>query len=158
MKAQKQIGALCVRQTQLGKLRVLLVTSRSSGRWIIPKGWTEKRLPDCEAAAREAVEEAGVTGRISKRPLGRYRYQRVGKGQKQKLRVTVYMLRVHKIQRSWPEQNQRRRAWFSVEGAAARIAEPELRDIIRSLRQRPGSTIRNSQVSGEQSGFGLAAR
>ena len=64
MDEAKQVAALPVRRGEDGSLEVLLVTSRETGRWVIPKGWPSKRLSDREAAAREARQEAGVTGTI----------------------------------------------------------------------------------------------
>ena len=73
MKAD-QVGALCVRISDDGTCQVLLVASRGTGRWIIPKGWRAKRLKDHEAAAREAEEEAGVSGKMKSKPIGKYAY------------------------------------------------------------------------------------
>ncbi|MGB7917572.1 MAG: NUDIX domain-containing protein, partial [Rhodomicrobium sp.] len=64
MNARRQVAALPLRLAKNGAIEILLVTSRDTGRWIIPKGWTSKRIKDCKAAAREAREEAGVKGKI----------------------------------------------------------------------------------------------
>ena len=45
-----------------GETMVMLVTSRETHRWILPKGWAEKRLTGPELAAKEAFEEAGLVG------------------------------------------------------------------------------------------------
>ncbi|HWU55015.1 MAG TPA: NUDIX hydrolase, partial [Rhizomicrobium sp.] len=72
----KQVAALCWRHASKRncELEILLVTSLSSKRWILPKGWLEPELTPAENAAREAFEEAGVTGRIDPRPVGSYYY------------------------------------------------------------------------------------
>src|SRR3974390_952808 len=70
MVARRQVAALPLRRTKSGALEVLLVTSRGTGRWIIPKGWPSKRLRDRKAAAREAREEAGVKGKILPKARG----------------------------------------------------------------------------------------
>ncbi|MBP0574910.1 NUDIX domain-containing protein, partial [Mycobacterium tuberculosis] len=75
-------------------MRVLLVTSRETRRWIIPKGWPMKGMKDRDAAAREALEEAGLTGRISQRPIGHYRYFKRTLDAFQPCRVDVYRLDV----------------------------------------------------------------
>ena len=133
MKALKQVGALCVCGADDGALRVLLVTSRETGRWVIPKGWLAKGHREHKSAAREAMEEAGVSGRIWSEPIGSYRYFKRDDKADQLLGVSVFLLAVSKQKNHWPEQEQRRRAWFSVEVAARRVAEPELRALIRSI-------------------------
>ena len=69
-----QIAAMPIRRVADGSAEILLVTSRTTQRWIVPKGWPIKGLKDHDAAAREAFEEAGVVGRISEKPAGRYTY------------------------------------------------------------------------------------
>lgn len=129
---REQVGALCVRWTARGP-RVLLVTTRTSGRWIIPKGWPAKKLLDCAAAAREAYEEAGVSGDIGRKPIGRFSYFRYEGKQRLELRVSVYLLSVQDEYAEWPERRQRTRLWCSVEGAARRVSEPDLRALIHSV-------------------------
>ncbi len=134
MKARKQVGALCVGGPGDGPLKVLLVTSRDTGRWIIPKGWPMKRLKDHLAAAQEALEEAGVSGKVSRKPWGTYGYVRTIAGDvPQHLDVTVYLMLVKRQKKRWPEDKERRRYWFSIESAARRVAEPELRRLIRRV-------------------------
>src|SRR5215470_5835756 len=71
---REQVGALCVRRADDGSPQVLLITSRGSGRWVIPKGWPVKRLKDHQAAALEAEEEAGVSGKVRSKPIGKFSY------------------------------------------------------------------------------------
>lgn len=143
MKVRKQVGALCVSSPEEGPVKVLLVTSRDTGRWIIPKGWPMKRLRDHVAAAQEAREEAGVAGKVAKKPWGVYSYERPdGQGGPQLLDVTVYLMSVRREKKRWPEAKERRRAWFSVESAARRVVEPGLRRLIRQVgRQRPAGVV-----------------
>ncbi|MEQ1670846.1 MAG: NUDIX hydrolase [Hyphomicrobium sp.] len=122
-----------VRKSQDGGVEVLLVTSRETGRWVIPKGWTSKRLTDRKAAAREALQEAGVTGKIASKPLGGYRYRKIEGDSSQLLDVTVYLLRVKSEKKRWPEQSQRQRAWFPVKVAARRVREARLQSMIRAV-------------------------
>ena len=104
MKALKQVGALCVCEADNGNdLRILLVTSRDTGRWVIPKGWPAKRLKSHEAAAREAREEAGVLGRASATTIGRYSYSRPQKGGDLLHEVSVYVIAVRTVLEHWPE-------------------------------------------------------
>lgn len=127
-----QVAALPV-LGQAAEMRVLLVTSRETRRWIIPKGWPEKGMKDREAAAREALEEAGLTGKISRRPIGRYRYFKRTLDSFQPCEVAVYRLDVQGEQPTWDEQGQRQRAWFSPQVAAHLVDEPELKLLLLGL-------------------------
>jgi 8-oxo-dGTP pyrophosphatase MutT (NUDIX family) len=128
-----QVAALPILRSSSGALEVLLITTRDTGRWIIPKGWPMKGRKDHKAAAREAREEAGVVGRIRKRPLGRYLYGKCRRDRVDLCEVTVYPLLVERQRSQWLERGQRAFGWFSVEDAAARVQEPGLRRIIREL-------------------------
>lgn len=133
MKTLKQVGALCVCEADDKKPLILLVTSRDTGRWVIPKGWPAKRLKAHEAAAREAIEDAGVSGKIGTKPIGSYSYHRPHQNGDQLHNVSVYLIAVRSALDHWPEEAQRERAWFSVSSAARRVAEPELRSLIRRI-------------------------
>ncbi len=113
-------------------LEILLVTSRETGRWVIPKGWTMRSKTRREVAALEALEEAGVEGRIVKKSLGAYNYQKILRsGQSQACRVTVYALQVTTQHDSWREQDQRSSQWFAWDAAAAAVDEPGLTRLIK---------------------------
>lgn len=133
MEVAKQVGAIPIRKGVDGQLQVLLVTSRDTGRWIIPKGWTSKRLTDSKAAAREALQEAGVSGKITSKPIGAYRYRKIDGATGRLVDVSVFLLTVKKEKSRWSEQDQRERAWFDVKSAARRVREVRLADLIRSL-------------------------
>ena len=136
MKAD-QVGALCVRRRDNGPCQVLLVTSRGTGRWVIPKGWPDKRLKDHEAAAREAEEEAGVSGTVKAEPIGNYTYPKIDETGARTLRVDVFMLLVRQERNRWPEQGQRKRAWFDVREAVKEVGESELRALIKGIEHLP---------------------
>jgi 8-oxo-dGTP pyrophosphatase MutT (NUDIX family) len=129
-----QVGALPVRRRG-GALEVLLVTSRETKRWVIPKGWPMDDLAPWDAARREAFEEAGVGGTIRRRPLGFYRY---GKIKRHDIvlpcRVQVFRLAVEAQWAQWPEGHERSRLWLTLTEAAKRVAEPELKALILALR------------------------
>ncbi len=130
-----QYGAICWRKTS-GALEILLITSRETGRWVIPKGWPMKGMGPSAAAAREAWEEAGVEGRLSETCLGLFSYQKTLPGEQSvPCVVAIYGLKVEKLSRRYPEQSQRRRKWFSASDAAELVAEPELRSLILALDQ-----------------------
>lgn len=130
---RKQYAALPWRHAGAG-LEVLLISSRDTGRWVIPKGWPIKGLTPAETAAREAFEEAGLGGMVSKRPIGQFEYgKRIDNGVVQPCRVEVFGLEQMVQHQEWPEQGLRRLQWFSVAEAAEAVDEPELKDIIRKL-------------------------
>ncbi len=133
MALQKQVAALPVRRNN-GKTEVLLVTSRDTGRWIIPKGWQMKGLKAYEAAAREAKEEAGVEGKINPKAIGRFSYVKAERSSEGAIDVTVFLLSVRKECKRWREAGQRERAWFPVDDAAGHVQEPELSSIISGLK------------------------
>ncbi|MDF0600951.1 NUDIX hydrolase [Psychromarinibacter sp. C21-152] len=133
-----QIAALPVHFDAKGRVRVLMVTSRDTGRWVVPKGWTMDGKKPWAAAEIEALEEAGATGCISKQALGVYHYDKVlDDGALQPCRVTLYPMIVQKLKRRWKERHQRKRHWFSPKSAAKRVNEPELSDLILRLENKP---------------------
>jgi 8-oxo-dGTP pyrophosphatase MutT (NUDIX family) len=134
MTARRQVAALPLRLAKNGGIEILLVTSRDTGRWIIPKGWTSKRIKDCKAAAREARQEAGVKGKIFRDAIGTYRYIKRELGSGVLIEVRVFLLKVSKRCKRWPEKHERRRAWFDIEAAASKVSDPELSTLIDMLR------------------------
>lgn len=131
--ARPQVAALPIRWKD-GKLRVLLITSRTTRRWIIPKGWPMTDLSFPEAAAIEAQEEAGVVGQVLTTPLGHYHYRKVLSETACCLcKVTVYPLIVDRLEECWKEQDERTRRWVSAKEAVAHVQEPELAAILRVL-------------------------
>lgn len=134
---RSQCGALCWRMHR-GRVEVLLITSRETGRWIIPKGWPMAAHTAAEAAQKEAWEEAGVEGPIAQDPIGLFAYD------KQRLPepptpcvVSVFALRVARLAEKFPERRERRRKWFSAAKAAQKVLEPELRALLLDLDADP---------------------
>ena len=133
-----QIAALCWRLRK-GRVQVLLVTSRETGRWVIPKGWPMPGLAPEEAAAREAWEEAGALGKVSDQALGRFVYDKVLRDRSvRSCCVTVYPLRLQELKARWPERKERRRKWFEAEEAMGLVAETGLMELFQSLAEDPG--------------------
>lgn len=137
-RTRRQVAALPWRRGADG-LEVLLVTSRETGRWVAPKGGRMAGKSDPEAAAQEALEEAGVEGLIERRPLGTFRYlKRLKRRGPRPTRVTVYALEVLIEHDDWKEASQRRRQWMKPEDAAAAVQEPELSRLILNLFANTG--------------------
>jgi 8-oxo-dGTP pyrophosphatase MutT (NUDIX family) len=110
---QVQYAALPYRANDKSQLEIMLVTSRGTRRWIIPKGWPKRGMPPHDTAAREAFEEAGVVGKVKKRPIGSYPYDKImDKGDKASCRVRVFALRVTRQHKHWPEKHQRKIGWY----------------------------------------------
>lgn len=122
----RQFAALPFRQ-EGGETRILLITSRETGRWVLPKGWAEKKLSGPELAAKEAFEEAGLHGEIATRRIGSYSYdKRLPNRKTVNCRVDVFPLHVQDMLDDWPERGQRVRQWFSLAQAAMQVEENEL--------------------------------
>ncbi len=130
---RQQYAALPVRVDAEGHVQVLLLTSRGTRRWIIPKGWPMAKLSPAAAAAREAYEEAGITGTIrDEAPIGRYRYVKwIDRGRKTEIEVEVFLLHVTRQLDRWPEQAERGTRWCDPEEAAGMVEEPELAALLR---------------------------
>jgi 8-oxo-dGTP pyrophosphatase MutT (NUDIX family) len=120
-------------------LEVLLITSRETRRWVLPKGWPMKNRTPAEAAAKEAEEEAGAIGEIAAEPFGSYRYNKVLRhGGSILCEVAVFPLQVFTMLESWNEQHERELRWFAAEDAAAAVAEADLASLIRQFaHERP---------------------
>ncbi len=141
--ARSQCGALCWRQGKDG-IEVLLVTSRETGRWVIPKGWPMEGLDCAATAAREAWEEAGVRGEVAPRPVGWYAYDKVLRRdapcpELQPCVVAVHPLRVATVKRDFPESRVRRARWFAPARAARKVEEPGLAALLAGFAPEPGA-------------------
>ena len=131
---RRQVAALPWRRGPDG-VEILLVTSRETRRWVTPKGGRMPGLTDSEAAAVEALEEAGVEGRVADQPLGVFRYLKVLKRRAPRwCVVALYPLEVEIVHPSWKEEAERERLWMGQEQAAACVTEVELAEIIRAFR------------------------
>ena len=128
--ASTQYAALPYREVADG-LEFLLITTRRTRRWIVPKGWPMEGRAPHDAAAREALEEAGVCGEIGERPVGSYRYFKERKtGALVPCKVDVFALKVKQQRKNWAEKDARELRWCSLSEALACVSEPGLRQII----------------------------
>ena len=135
-KPLKQVAALPVSVDTEGRVRVLLIMSRETQRFIIPKGWPMKGRKDHQAAAIEAEQEAGLVGRVHKKPIGAYTYWKRRADHFDFCRVKVFVLEVRDRLSDWPEKGQRRGAWLLVDEAADLVDEYGLVEILRDLPRR----------------------
>ena len=133
----RQVAALPWRLED-GQRRILMITSRETRRWVIPKGGRMVGKSDPEAAAQEALEEAGVKGEIKDHSIGVFRYAKGLKDGGQRLCVvSVYPLVVLIQLGAWPEAHQRERRWMTPAEAAEAVHEPDLAALIRDFDATP---------------------
>jgi 8-oxo-dGTP pyrophosphatase MutT (NUDIX family) len=129
-----QSGVIAYRIGKSGEVKVLLVGRGKKARWGIPKGTAEPGLSLPQNAAKEAYEEAGVSGQLETRPLGKYSARkRLRTGEEITIDVWVYLLKVSKTARRWPEKGKRRTKWVSVAKAVQLLQEPLLRELCEEL-------------------------
>ncbi|QFY59160.1 NUDIX hydrolase [Rhizobium grahamii] len=143
---RQQYAALCYRVSKKsGSLEVLLLTSRDTGRWVIPKGWPMDGKTSYEVAAREAYEEAGVRGTVESETIGCYHYPKVLKnGLKVTCKVQVYVLEVSTLAKNFKEKGERRTEWVSCEEAAKRVQESELSALFLLFKRRMADRLTQS--------------
>jgi 8-oxo-dGTP pyrophosphatase MutT (NUDIX family) len=133
-----QCAAICLRSTDNANtdVEVLLITSRETGRWVIPKGWSKSKKKPHQVALLEAWEEAGVRGRVRKEPFGHYSYEKKLSGDERvPCSVQVHLLSVSDLHKDFPEKGQRLLAWFSPTDAARAVNEPELQELLLNLKR-----------------------
>ncbi|MET0293727.1 MAG: NUDIX hydrolase [Phenylobacterium sp.] len=131
---RQQYAALPWRRGPDGAMQVMLITSRETQRWVIPKGWPIQGMTPGGSAAQEAFEEAGIRGEVWNEPVGGYDYEkRLKSGRLQPVEVDVFPLLVREQLEVWPESGQRERRWFPLAEAATLVAEPRLAQVIREF-------------------------
>lgn len=129
---RQQYAALCFRRRKdASGIEILVVTSRESRRWVIPKGWPMKRKKPYEAAAIEAWQEAGVRGKVKKKPVGSYTYLKsLDNGDVVPCVVDVFQIEVDDIKNDFKERGERILDWVSPDEAARRVREIELKSLL----------------------------
>jgi 8-oxo-dGTP pyrophosphatase MutT (NUDIX family) len=129
-----QYGVIAARRTADGAVEVLLITSRDTGRWVVPRGNPIAGKSPEESAAQEAYEEAGIIGPVGTEAIGSYTYEK-----RRRLRsavpavVHLFRMDVAEERDDWPEKGERERRWFQVEEAAAAVHEADLAALIRRM-------------------------
>lgn len=133
LKTLRQAAALPYVWTEEG-VEVALITSRERKRWIIPKGWPEKRMTLGDAAAMEAIEEAGIQGMIAAEPLGSFVYQKSLKaGYSVPCRVFVFPLLAYEQRLRWKEKKNRKLTWLPISEAASKVDDKGLARLLTRL-------------------------
>ncbi|MCY7386214.1 MAG: NUDIX hydrolase [Microcoleus sp. CAN_BIN18] len=117
---------------QNGQIEVMLITSSTGKRWVIPKGLIEPDMTPQDSAAKEAWEEAGLLGKVFPDLVGTYEYYKSGCT----WQVDVFLLQVKTVVENWPEAYKRKRQWVSIPKAIKRVDEPQLKLIFADLQNR----------------------
>ncbi len=168
-KVLQQVSALPYRVRKDGSVQILLITTRETRRFTLPKGWLMKGKSPHKAAAIEAKQEAGVKGKVKPGPVGNYFYWKRDLSCFLPVRVTVYPLKAQTILSRWKERGQRLRKWLRPSEAARLVDEPQLVSLLRSFdgaynkRRTKHSSMRDrlegidSEFSGEQGIVGARA-
>ncbi|MFC3325439.1 NUDIX hydrolase [Mesorhizobium cantuariense] len=129
----RQVAAIPFRLNARGDIEVMLVTSRTTRRFIVPKGWPMKGKSGRKAATIEAQEEAGVLGKTLSEPAGTYSYWKRLANRFVRVDVIVYLLEVTEELADWQEAQSRQRAWLPPADAALLIDEPDLSTLVNTL-------------------------
>lgn len=113
---------------------MLLVTSRETKRWVVPKGWPIDGVKSHASAAREALEEAGVRGRMIASAIGAFHYNKhLNNGTEARCEVKVFPLEVKSQRKCWREKGERKSRWFELSKGAKLVEEPGPQRLLRNL-------------------------
>jgi 8-oxo-dGTP pyrophosphatase MutT (NUDIX family) len=133
-----QYGVLPLRRAADGGFEVLLITSRDTGRWVVPRGNPISGKSPAESAAQEAFEEAGIVGPVDPEAIGQYSYEKRRRlGLSVPAIVLLFRMEVAEEHDEWPEKRQRERRWFPADEAAAAVHEADLARLIRRASRNP---------------------
>ncbi len=130
-KVLKQSGVVPYR-IHNGTTEVLLITSRNSQNWVVPKGGIINKMTPHDSAAKEAWEEAGVIGKVDPNKFGSYKYRKNGRI----YRVQMYSLPVEAVSHKYPEAGQRIRQWVDINEAVRQVKQPSLKRILKQFVKR----------------------
>ncbi|MEZ5856781.1 MAG: NUDIX hydrolase [Hyphomicrobiaceae bacterium] len=137
----RQCAALPILTADDGSIRIGLITTRETGRWIIPKGWPKPGVPGHQSAAQEAIEEAGLEGAIATTPIATYNYRkRLHILASITCTVEVYPLHITKRRKSWPERAERQLQFLPPAAASKLVDDPGLARLLSNLPPLPAST------------------
>jgi len=121
-----QSAVIPYRKNDDGSIEIMLVTTKE-GNWTIPKGIIEDDLSPRASAAKEALEEAGISGKVKKKKVGTYSYKKWGEN----YCVKVYMMKVKMVHSKWDEEHFRERLWIPLKKVSKFINHENLLSIIK---------------------------
>tara|TARA_B100000575_G_C22653838_1_gene400972 strand:- start:124 stop:537 length:414 start_codon:yes stop_codon:yes gene_type:complete len=130
----EQAAAFCYKKKK-GKKYILMVTSRGSKQWILPKGWIEDDLTEKQLAALEAEEEAGVITKAQKiKKMGVYRYNKwLSQKSSVPVNVNVYSMPIKRLKKKFKERHQRKRKWVTVKKAIKIVSDKDLEAFLKKI-------------------------
>jgi 8-oxo-dGTP pyrophosphatase MutT (NUDIX family) len=146
----RQVGVLAYRRGPKRELQFMLITSRETRRFTIPKGWQIKGKNEAQSAGKEAKQEAGITGRLGSVPLGEYQYWKRLRSAFVPITVRVFAMEVGEELSDWRERRQRQRAWLKPEQAAALVDEPALADLLLDAARKLEDGVDSVETSSPQ--------
>jgi 8-oxo-dGTP pyrophosphatase MutT (NUDIX family) len=128
---RKQAGVIPFRGAGK-KLEICLIRRMGSKKWGIPKGFIERGDSSKDAALKEALEEAGLKGRLVGEAVGSYEYRKWGTS----LDVTVYLMEVQEQEDDWDEADIREREWTSLEDAEEKLKQHPIQALMETAKER----------------------
>ena len=135
--ALSQLACICYKKKN-NKVKIILITSRGQRRWLIPKGWLIKGKTPIETVITEVWEEAGITGNVTKKSVGIIKYKKyVPNAEALEISAEVYLMKVNKLYKSYPERLERKRKWFTIKEAIKKVDEPQLSKLLHELQSSP---------------------
>ena len=143
---RRQVGAIAWLPDEL-PLRFAVVTSRRTGRWVFPKGSVAAGMTAPAAAAREAMEEAGVIGLADAVPIGSFRAVKVRAPFSWPIEVAIYPLRIERVLDDWPEARQRDRRFVTLSEARHLLSDPAMLAVAERFAATRGKTGRDAAAS-----------
>ncbi|HEU0310880.1 MAG TPA: NUDIX hydrolase [Sphingomicrobium sp.] len=134
-----RVGALPFRETDAGRVDILLIRRLDRHVWTVPKGRLVAGRTDHESAELEAFEEAGVAGSISETAIGSFLYNKAATMKPEHaeiVEVALFPMMVDCELPQWPEMAKRERRWFRQHDVARFVLPGELRDLLTGFTAR----------------------
>jgi 8-oxo-dGTP pyrophosphatase MutT (NUDIX family) len=125
-----QVAVICCRVERGGRLSVLLINSRETGLWVVPKGGLARKEKPYRRAQHEAFEQAGIIGKVRRKPLG---YCTGAEGCETPVTTSVHLLRLEREAEHFRDYAQRQKIWISPAEAALLVGEPGLQALFRAI-------------------------
>ncbi len=122
---REQVGVIAW-LPDLSPVRFAVVTSRRTGRWVFPKGSIDEGMTPVQAAAQEALEEAGVIGKPEDKPFGSYQTVKIRPPHYWSVNVALYAMQIDRILNVWDESAQRLRRFVTLEEARDLLDEDDM--------------------------------
>lgn len=121
----------------INSFEVLMISSPSRDDLVFPKGGWENDETVFQAACREALEEAGIRGKINEEELGQWVFRSKSSenscSEKGACRGHMFALEVTEVLDCWPEQASHDRRWVTVMEAFELCRYDWMREALRAF-------------------------